>query len=191
MRRMGLPNSRITAVSTAAIRTSMVVQLPNIFSAVSLSPFPIMMDALGAPPMLTNAAKAEMAIIRGMVTPTPVSALGPTSAIWPIYIRSTMLYMTLIICARIAGRASLKRSFPILLFPRSASFSCVAFIIKSPFQIQIVLKRTNSINKYTEEVMKCQSFFPCIYLCRVCYLFASSVVISSQVTPFSAMRTIM
>ena len=165
--------------------------MPNIFSAVSLSPFPIMMDALGAPPMLTNAAKAEMAIIRGMVTPTPVSALGPTSAIWPIYIRSTMLYMTLIICARIAGRASLKRSFPILLFPRSASFSCVAFIIKSPFQIQIVLKRTNSINKYTEEVMKCQSFFPCIYLCQVCYLFASSVVISSQVTPFSAMRTIM
>ena len=132
--RIGWPNIRITAVSTIAIKTSIVVQLPSIFSAVSLSPFPIIIEARGAPPMLTSAANAEMAIITGIVTPTPVKALGPTSGMWPIYIRSTMLYMTLMICASMAGSASLKRSFPILPFPRSASFSFVAFIDKIPFQ---------------------------------------------------------
>ena len=45
----------------------------------------------GRAPMLTRAAKAEMHMISGRVTPTPVSALGPTSGMWPMYIRSTIL----------------------------------------------------------------------------------------------------
>ena len=47
-------------ISDTAIRA--VVQFPRIFSASSLRPLPSMMEALGAPPMLTRAAKAEMAM---------------------------------------------------------------------------------------------------------------------------------
>ena len=70
---------------------SMKVQLPSTFSAESLSPFPIRIDACGAPPMAASAAKAEMHMIIGIVTPTPVRALGPMSGIWPMYMRSTIL----------------------------------------------------------------------------------------------------
>ena len=41
--------------------------------------------------MLTSAAKAEIAVIAGKVTPTPVSAFAPMSGRWPMYMRSTML----------------------------------------------------------------------------------------------------
>ena len=70
---------------------SIAAQFPMILSASSFSPFPIIMEALGAPPILTNAANAEIHIITGIVTPTPVSALGPVCGICPIYILSTML----------------------------------------------------------------------------------------------------
>lgn len=71
--------------------SSAVVQLPRIRSAVSLSPRPSMIDARGAPPMLTSAAKAEIAVMAGKVTPTPVSAFAPMFGRWPMYMRSTML----------------------------------------------------------------------------------------------------
>lgn len=64
------------------------------------------MDARGAPPMDTSAAKAEMAVISGKQTPTPVSAVSPISGRWPMYMRSTMLYNTLMTCATMAGTAS-------------------------------------------------------------------------------------
>ena len=68
-----------------------VKQLPSVFSADSASPFPMKMEALGAPPYPANAAKAVTIIIKGIHTPTPVKAASPTSGIWPIYILSTML----------------------------------------------------------------------------------------------------
>ncbi len=42
------------------------------------------MEALGAPPALTSAANAETAMISGMHTPTPVSAIAPSPGICPI-----------------------------------------------------------------------------------------------------------
>ena len=49
------------------------------------------MEARGAPPMLTSAANAEIIMIKGNATPTPVNADAPEPGIWPMYIRSTML----------------------------------------------------------------------------------------------------
>ena len=98
-------------VRSAESKSSIQVQLPMTFSACSVSPFPSKIDALGAPPMLTSAAKAEMARITGVVTPTPASACLPTAGIWPINILSTKLYRTLISCAATAGIASLKNAF--------------------------------------------------------------------------------
>ena len=95
-------------------------EFPKVFSALSFSPFPKKMEALGAAPILTRAANAEISIIRGKHTPTPVSANLPTFAICPIYIRSTKLYNKLIICAAIAGTANLKSSFPTLQLPNSS-----------------------------------------------------------------------
>ncbi len=40
-----------------------------------------MIDARGAPPIETKAAKADIAIITGIVTPTPVKASGPAFGI--------------------------------------------------------------------------------------------------------------
>ena len=104
--RMSWPKHWITTVRTRAVITSMEAQLPRMRSACWGSPLPIMMEARGAPPMLTRAAKAEIAMITGKVTPTPVSALAPSPGRWPIYIRSTILYRTLMIWAVMAGRAN-------------------------------------------------------------------------------------
>ena len=79
------------AVKTAATARRAEKQLPSIFSAVFLSPLPIKMLALGAPPMPTRYAKAETIIIIGKHTPTPVRAVAPISAMCPIYILSTIL----------------------------------------------------------------------------------------------------
>ena len=65
----------------------------------------------------------------GNVTPTPVSARSPIPSIWPIYIRSTRLYSTLISCAAIAGSAILNSSLPTL--PRPRSFCDFAIVIFS------------------------------------------------------------
>ena len=42
------------------------------------------MDARGAPPEATSAAKAEMIMISGRHTPTPVSARLPSPGMWPM-----------------------------------------------------------------------------------------------------------
>ncbi len=120
--RIFLPKIRKNTVSTRATAISAVVQLPRMFSAFSFLPFPSMMDALGAPPILTRAAKAEMAMMIGNVTPTPGR--------WPMYIRSTMLYKTLMIWAVMAGTASLNSSLSTLPEPRSISFASFAEPIK-------------------------------------------------------------
>ena len=69
----------MAAVSSSAITTRAMVQLPRMRSASSLRPLPIMMEARGAPPMLASVAKALTSRITGIVTPRPVSAVAPTT----------------------------------------------------------------------------------------------------------------
>ena len=76
-----------TTVSTAEEAISRVKLLPMISWEPSRSPRPSWMEALGAPPMPTSAAKAEMIMITGRQTPTPVRARAPTvstGCMWPI-----------------------------------------------------------------------------------------------------------
>ena len=73
-----------TVVSTAARMVSSRVLVPRIFSALSFLPAPICMLASGAAPMPTKAAKAEMIIRIGNVTPRPVSASAPVPGMLPI-----------------------------------------------------------------------------------------------------------
>ena len=61
-----------------------VKQPPRIFSAESISSFPIKIDALGAPPDPTRAAKAETTMMIGRQTPTPVRARLPLPGICPM-----------------------------------------------------------------------------------------------------------
>ena len=72
------------AVNTAETISCIVKQLPSVRSADSISPRPMKMEARGAPPLLMSAAKAETIMISGMHTPTPVSAIAPTSGICPM-----------------------------------------------------------------------------------------------------------
>ena len=59
------------------------MQFPRIRSAPFMSFFPIQMAAWGAPPAPTRAAKAEIRMITGKVTPSPARARWPTSGIRP------------------------------------------------------------------------------------------------------------
>ena len=54
---------------------------PKILSALSYLPCPIAIEALGAPPLLTKAAKADTIKIIGIHTPTPVKAKLPLPGI--------------------------------------------------------------------------------------------------------------
>ena len=73
-----------TAVKITEIVICIAKQVPKIFSADSLSPLPIEIDALGAPPFPTNAANADTIKISGIQTPTPVRANAPTLGICPM-----------------------------------------------------------------------------------------------------------
>ena len=73
-----------TAVSTADTSNCVTKQLPRICSASAVRFLPKAMEARGAPPLPTNAAKAEMIRISGIHTPTPVSASAPSPGMWPM-----------------------------------------------------------------------------------------------------------
>ncbi len=62
----------------------MVTPFPKMVSARFLSPFPSQIEARGAPPTPTNAENAEISVMIGKVTPTPVRASMPTPSICPI-----------------------------------------------------------------------------------------------------------
>ena len=62
----------------------MVKQPPKVFSAFSLSPWPMKMEARGAPPEPKSAAKAETIRMMGRHTPTPVRARFPSPGMWPM-----------------------------------------------------------------------------------------------------------
>jgi len=83
-----------STVSTSAVITSIVRQFPMMRSDFSLSPAPSAIEARGAPPMAMSDANAEMTMMIGRHTPTPVSASFPTvsaGCIWPMNTRSTRL----------------------------------------------------------------------------------------------------
>ena len=65
------------SVSASEIAQSVKVHVPMMRSALSGTPFPMSMETRGAPPALTSAANAEMIMIAGIVTPTPMSAAAP------------------------------------------------------------------------------------------------------------------
>ena len=71
-------NTSKRIVSTKDVMSSIVRQLPMMRSDLSLSPAPSAIEARGAPPMAMREAKAEMIIMIGRHTPTPVSASLPT-----------------------------------------------------------------------------------------------------------------
>ena len=66
------------------------------------------MEHSGAPPIPNRLAKADTMEITGKHNPSPVNAKVPVPGILPIYIRSTILYSKLIICAAVMGSASSK-----------------------------------------------------------------------------------
>ena len=80
----GSPQSQNAAVSTTAVATRVVKQLPMISWARSLFPSPMAIAALGAPPWAMSIVKAVMSVTMGRHRPTPVSATRPTSGIWPM-----------------------------------------------------------------------------------------------------------
>ena len=73
-----------TTVSTAEAHRSRVTELPRMRSAPSRSPAPRRMEARGAPPWPAKAAKAEIRVMMGKVTPRPVRAVPPMTGMWPI-----------------------------------------------------------------------------------------------------------
>ena len=83
MRKSRFQTNRMT-VSTRETAICREKQLPNVFSADSLSPRPMKMVARGAPPFPTRAAKADTIMMRGMQTPTPVRAMAPSPGMWPM-----------------------------------------------------------------------------------------------------------
>ena len=84
---MGSAKARNTAVSTTDAPTSRVRLLPMIRSDSFKSPRPSAMEARGAPPKASSAAKAEITMMMGRQTPTPVRASLPTvsaGCMWPM-----------------------------------------------------------------------------------------------------------
>ena len=71
-------------VKTTAAHSSMVRELPRMRCASTLRFAPSWMAARGAPPCPAKAAKAEIRVMIGNVTPTPVRATSPISGMWPI-----------------------------------------------------------------------------------------------------------
>ena len=78
------PNSQNRAVRATAMATRQVKQPPMICSARSLSPSPMAMAALGAPPWAISMVNAPMRYTTGKQRPMPVRASAPTWGIWPI-----------------------------------------------------------------------------------------------------------
>ena len=118
---MGSFTARKNTVTITDRTTSRAVELPRMALAWSSFPSPMRTTAREPPPMPTRAEMAETNMITGKHTPSPVRARSPTPSIWPMYIRSTMLYRALTSWAVTEGRASRSSSFPTGSRPRSFS----------------------------------------------------------------------
>ena len=83
----GSAKSWNAAVRHREVTTSSVRQPPMIRSDSAGFPLPSWMEARGAPPIAINAAKAEIIMMTGRHTPTPVRASLPTvsaGCMWPM-----------------------------------------------------------------------------------------------------------
>ena len=78
-------------VRQTAMPSRSTKQLARMAEAPSLFCSPDLMESSGAPPFPIQAANAEIIVTIGPQIPTPASAMSPTSAIFPIYMRSIML----------------------------------------------------------------------------------------------------
>ena len=81
VRSIGLFHITSTTEITRDIIKRKEKQEPRIFSASSLSPLPMAMEAFGAPPLATKDEKADTTIMMGKHTPTPVNARLPSPGI--------------------------------------------------------------------------------------------------------------
>ena len=88
--RMGVRNTSPSTVSSSPQPTSSTNEVFCTCSASWMSPRPRATPQMGAPPMPNRPEKAEMTVMTGMHSPTPVSgsALPP---MWPMKMRSTTL----------------------------------------------------------------------------------------------------
>ena len=120
-RSMGSFTARKNTVTITDRVTNRAVELPRMALAWSSLPSPMRTTAREPPPMPTRAEMAETNMITGKHTPSPVRARSPTPSMWPMYMRSTMLYRALTSWAVTDGRASRSSSFPTGSRPRSFS----------------------------------------------------------------------
>ena len=123
--------SRITAVSTTPVPTSREKVLPIICRALSRWPRPRSMENRGEPPMPNRLAKAVTMEMMGNVRPMPVRASAAALGRWPMYIRSTTLYSTLMSWATVMGRASRKMLLDTLPLEKSLVWVLVMGCIRS------------------------------------------------------------
>ena len=93
--------------------------LPRCFSASSCLCSPSFNDIRALVPIPTNIPKARMIVIIGIVIPTPVNANPPTSGMFPIYMRSTILYNVVTIIPIIAGTENCNNNFETFSSPRT------------------------------------------------------------------------
>ena len=107
---------------------------PMIRPAAPSSPRPLAWENSGAPPIPHRLANATMMLTAGAQMPMPVRASRPVSAIRPMYIRSTRLYSTFMICAAIMGpamRRMLEGMLPMAKFPLSRPPCLAVFTVST------------------------------------------------------------
>ena len=118
---MGSRTTWKPTVTRMESRTNRAVQLPRMAFASSILPSPMRTTAREPPPIPTRAEMAETNMMTGKQMPSPVRARSPTPSMWPMYIRSTMLYRALTSWAVTAGTARRTSSGPMGSLPRSFS----------------------------------------------------------------------
>ena len=117
--RSGFINVNPSTVIKILINKISVNALPRCCSASSRLCSPSFKEIRALVPIPTNIPNAKIIVIIGIVIPTPVNANPPTSGIFPIYIRSTMLYNVLTIIPIIAGTENCINNFEIFSSPKS------------------------------------------------------------------------
>ncbi|GFI62150.1 hypothetical protein IMSAG049_01323 [Clostridiales bacterium] len=121
-----------TAMRAMPVKTRSVKLPFKRRSASSYLPSPILIVDRAELPLAISTLMAVLSIISGKQSPRPARASVPTFGIRLIYILSTTLYKALTICAAVAGKDSLIRSF-VTEVVCSCSSSDAVFIIKSTF----------------------------------------------------------
>ena len=87
-----------------------------------------------AAPTPTSVPNAVEMFIRGKVTARPAMLSDPTSAIWPMYTLSTILYSEDAVMAMMPGTAYWRISALMGLVPSSVGTAPVLILSQSPLQ---------------------------------------------------------